>query len=356
MKKYISLIVCILAFYNLKLESKEYFILSIDGGGTRGVIPAALLKNLEEDINGRCAEVFDCISGTSTGSLIAAGLTIPDPRRPHYPKYKAKDLLEMYIEDIPNIFSNSFFYSLKTLWGWWGPKYQKDILENYVKEKLFDFKMKDSLTDLIITSFDLIREKGFYFENFKNVTSPLNNHYSMTEAVLASTAAPSYFSPEILKNSREKYALVDGGLFADDPSALTLRECIKYQNLKDTQIYILALGCGKTNPEKINIKKIEEWGLIEYLPEIVESLFDSLQITTNEELECLKKLINLKYIKIDINIPPEEAIIDITDKKVLNDLIEKANKSYKEDFKKSEDGQKLIYLLKERLKNKTTEN
>lgn len=352
MKNILFFLILFISFCNVKLNSKEYFILSIDGGGSRGVVPATILKNLENDIGGSCAEVFDCISGTSTGSMIAAALTMPDPKKMNYPKYKAEDILEIYLDDIPKIFANSIFYSIKTLWGWYGPKYQKDYLENYLNEKFKGYKMTESLTDLIITSYDLIREKGFYFENFKNLDKSINNDYSVIEAILASTSAPSYFSPEILKNNNGEYALVDGGMIADDPSALTLRECIKNINLKDTTVYILSLGCGTASPEKINVTQIEKWGLIEYLPEIIDSLFESIQVDSNEELECLKKLMNLNYIRVNINISQDEYVIDITDKKILYGLMDKAENFYINDFKKSKDGQNLIQLLKKRLKDK----
>lgn len=347
MKKTLFLLILLI---NTQLISKEYFILSIDGGGSRGVVPATILKNLENDIGGVCSEVFDCISGTSTGSLIAAALTMPDPKNHNQPLFLAKDVLEIYFNEIPNIFANSIFYSIKSLWGLYGPKYQKDYLEKYLIDTFKDYKMTDSLTDLIITSFDLIREKGFYFENFKNLNKSLNSDYTVVEAVLASTSAPSYFSPEIIKNNGVECALVDGGMIADDPSALSLRECIKNIDLTDTKVYVLSLGCGTASPEKINTTRVEKWGLIEYLPEIVDSLFDSIQVDTNEELECLKKLMNLNYIRVNINISSEENALDVTDKKVLKGLMEKAEKFYINDFKKSKEGQNLIQLLKEKLK------
>ncbi len=354
MKKSLLFLFFLIILYSSKLISNEYFILSIDGGGSRGVIPAAILKNLEADIGGRCAQAFDCISGTSTGSLIAAALAMPDPDNLFQSKYLAKDILDMYIEEIPNIFANSFYYSIKSLWGWFGPKYQKVYFENFLKDKFKEFKIKDSLTDLIITSFDLIRERGFYFENFKdldlpNLDFPLKNDYLVSDAILASTAAPSYFSPEIIKDDNTQYILIDGGMIANDPSALAIRECIKNKKFNNTKVYILSLGCGRVKSEKIDTKQIENWGLIEFLPELIESLFDSIQVDTIEELECLKKLMDLTYLRININIDPDENLIDITDKNVLKDLSDKAEYFYKNDFKNSKDGQNLIELLKRKI-------
>jgi len=352
MKRYHYFFLAFITFCSLKLSAKEYYILSIDGGGSKGVIPATILKNLEEDIGGACANVFDCISGTSTGSLIAAALTMPHPDKLNEPIYQAKDILNIYLEEVQNIFTTSFYYNLTTLWGWIGPKYQKECFKRLIIDSRFnDFKIKEALTDLIIPSFDLISETGFYFENFKHLEKSLNDDYTFSQAILASTAAPSYFSPEIIIDNDKKYVLIDGGVMVNHPTALTIRECIKNINLDDTKIYILSLGCGLAKPDEIDMKEIKNWGLIEFLPEIIDTFVDGMHTDSSEELECLKKLLDITYLRINIPLESEYKEPDITDKDILISLIESAEKCYVEEFKNSEEGKNFIALLKKRLAN-----
>ena len=66
-------------------------ILSIDGGGIRGIIPAIILSRIEEKTLKPIAELFDLIAGTSTGGLLALALTKPSPDS--IPQYSAKKLI-----------------------------------------------------------------------------------------------------------------------------------------------------------------------------------------------------------------------------------------------------------------------
>jgi patatin-like phospholipase/acyl hydrolase len=85
---------------------KMFRVLSIDGGGVRGIIPARILVEIEKRTNKPIAELFDFIVGNSTGGLIALGLTTPDAN--NKPKYTAKNLLDLYLEDSKAIYSSSF--------------------------------------------------------------------------------------------------------------------------------------------------------------------------------------------------------------------------------------------------------
>ena len=67
-------------------------------GGIRGIIPATVLTLLEEHLKCKCGQFFDCVSGTSTGGILAVGISKPDPENPFIPEFWAKDLLDLYLE------------------------------------------------------------------------------------------------------------------------------------------------------------------------------------------------------------------------------------------------------------------
>ena len=99
-------------------------ILSIDGGGMKGIIPATLLITLEEclkkhshDPEAKLADYFDLIAGTSTGGILAGLYLLPDPAAPHHPLFSAKEACSFYLSHGPEIFKKNFLHCLKALYG-----------------------------------------------------------------------------------------------------------------------------------------------------------------------------------------------------------------------------------------------
>jgi hypothetical protein len=108
-------------------------ILAIDGGGMRGIIPARLLAHLEERTGRRAAELFDLVAGTSTGGLLALGLSKPDPHHPARPHYRASEIVDFYRLSGRDIFRRSLLHFIRSLGSWLGPKYPPAGLERTPK-------------------------------------------------------------------------------------------------------------------------------------------------------------------------------------------------------------------------------
>ena len=113
----------------------KFRILCVDGGGIRGLIPALVIAELERRLQkeageqARASDYFHMLAGTSTGGLVALSLTAPDPDHPKRPAVSADQLARFYTEDGPGIFHRSLWQKLRTLWGWLGPKYTLDPLQ-----------------------------------------------------------------------------------------------------------------------------------------------------------------------------------------------------------------------------------
>src|SRR5262249_23295357 len=115
-------------------ERNPVRILSIDGGGIRGVIPALVLAELQTRVgNAPLLDPFDLVAGPSTGGLIALGLNVRGPDGK--PRYTAQDMVNLYTEDGPRIFSRSFWYRLTSLGGLRRPRYPVTGLEAVLREK-----------------------------------------------------------------------------------------------------------------------------------------------------------------------------------------------------------------------------
>ncbi|KAJ0754174.1 putative patatin-like phospholipase domain, Acyl transferase/acyl hydrolase/lysophospholipase [Helianthus annuus] len=153
---------------------KRITVLSIDGGGIRGVIPGVILEYLEsqlQELDGeeaRLADYFDVIAGTSTGGLVTAMLTAPDKN--DRPLYAAKDIVPFYLENTPKIFPQRrgpFAWIIGLFKALLGPKYNGKYLQNLVKSLLGTTKLNQTLTNVVIPTFDIQKMQPVIFSSFQ---------------------------------------------------------------------------------------------------------------------------------------------------------------------------------------------
>ena len=132
-------------------------VLSIDGGGIRGIIPVTILTHIEKKLGYPIAKCFDVITGTSTGGIIALALNVPDSNG--NPKFTAHELINLYKNDGDKIFEKSIWITITTFGGWTGPKYSAKNLELILNKYLQDTTLSQSLSDVVIPAFDLNKNK-----------------------------------------------------------------------------------------------------------------------------------------------------------------------------------------------------
>ena len=177
----------------------RFRILSVDGGGIRGLIPALVLAELESRVREATvdeelalSDCFHLLSGTSTGGLIALGLTVPNRSGRRGPKFTAEDLVRLYRDEGPRIFERSPWRRIFTLDGWIGPKYSSAALEEVAKERFGDVKLRRALREVVITSYDMKNREPHFFKRWRAAESADRNP-TMVAAALATAAAPTYF-------------------------------------------------------------------------------------------------------------------------------------------------------------------
>ncbi len=228
--------------------SNRLTILSIDGGGIRGVVPLYLLSKLEAELRIRLnksdffiSSCFDTLSGTSTGAIITAGLSVPNKKN-NQPLYDASFILHAYLNAGQKIFRASTWDSWKSLGGLASSKYSPVALEKYFEQFFKDHVMEDLLYNNMIVAYDLIERKPFLFTGGDLGAS----HFRIREALRASTSAPVYFQPANIKDLDGKtYNLIDGGVVANN-SALVLLQYLLSRHFitKQTELTWLSLGTG----------------------------------------------------------------------------------------------------------------
>ncbi|MDJ0736642.1 MAG: patatin-like phospholipase family protein [Nostocaceae cyanobacterium] len=130
---------------------KTIKILSIDGGGIRGIIPAVILSEIEEKTGKRIAELFDFIAGTSTGGILTLGLTKPDAQG--QPQYTANHLIKLYEIEGKKIFHRSDAITEK-MSPIWRRKFPSNGIEGVLQEYFGDTLLSQALKEVLITSYD----------------------------------------------------------------------------------------------------------------------------------------------------------------------------------------------------------
>jgi patatin-like phospholipase/acyl hydrolase len=203
-------------------------ILSIDGGGIKGVLPAAFLATIEDVTGERVLDHFDLITGTSTGGILALGLALDRP---------ASRLLELYTQHGARIFAqddgprSSIFSTAsrrcrdlyRSVRGLLGPKYEPDALRGVLEEEYGGARLGDCQTRVVIPAFDRQRRDLHVFKTAHHERLRSDWPQLAVDVALATAAAPTYFPEHSLGNG---ISLIDGGVWANNPVGLGVVEAI----------------------------------------------------------------------------------------------------------------------------------
>jgi patatin-like phospholipase/acyl hydrolase len=269
-------------------------VLSVDGGGIRGVIPAMVLADLEERTGRHTSELFDLIAGTSTGGIIALALTVPGADGK--PRWTAQDLVDLYLTEGPRIFHRTIGRIIVTGLGLLDEKYDANALEQALRTYLGEAMISEALTDVLITSYDLEHRQPFFFKTDRAKQKPQHD-WRMREAARATAAAPTYFEPEKLTAEGVTFALCDGGVFAANPAMCAYAEARRRH--ARAEIRLVSLGTGQlTRP--LHYEDVRDWGLIAWARPLFDVVFDGVSDATQYELEQLLPAADYTRFQIEL--------------------------------------------------------
>lgn len=270
-------------------NEKPVRILSIDGGGIRGIIPALVLSRLEAIAQKPVAQLFDLIAGTSTGGILALGLTLPARDNSSEPKYSASDLVSLYTEDGPEIFSRSLWRRAISVDGLTDQKFTSKGIEDTLKSRFQDTALRDALVPVLVTAYEIERRKPFLFRSLYAQNPPRPDEtfdFPMWQVARATSAAPTYFEPFLLKTQGpdESYALVDGGVYANNPGMCAWADARAQYPRRP--IVMLSLGTGElTRP--ILHDEAKDWGLAGWARPVLDVMFDGVSNVVDHQLQQL---------------------------------------------------------------------
>jgi predicted acylesterase/phospholipase RssA len=241
-------------------------VLTIEGGGVRGIIPTRLLAALESLAGAPIVELFDVLVGTSTGGMLALGLVTPG--EDGGPAYPAQTVGDIYTSHGPQIFpklTSSLPRSLQEARDWWSSassnaaifgfnpeagnaRYSPEGIAEAFLVYFGDHRLSEALVDVIVTSYDLQTKSPVLFRSRDAKLDP-ENDILMRDAARATSAAPTYFPPlEMSWEGVKNRLLVDGGVYAKNPAMIGYIEGVtraREQGLGDADVMVVSLGTGR---------------------------------------------------------------------------------------------------------------
>jgi patatin-like phospholipase/acyl hydrolase len=260
------------------LDAPTIKVLSVDGGGIRGIVPAVILSEIQKRLTRELSQTFDLIAGTSTGGIIALGLgTLCNNGKPYTPD----QLLKLYLQNGSAIFKKTWLTPVRQLLM---PKYSPDGLQVTLTRFFQATEFCTAQTPLLISSYNLQRQLPFFFKSHLIATRPDYN-WKVTDIARATSAAPTFFPPFHLTRGTDDYALVDGGIFVNNPSMAAYVEA-RLLYPEAARVVVVSVGTGDRQ-DAITYAQAHKWGLIGWAKQIVPVLMDSVSEAVDFELTTL---------------------------------------------------------------------
>lgn len=276
-------------------------ILSLDGGGIRGLIASTLLEQLEQTqilmtetmhLPGRTvkaevkkkrrtAKIFDLIAGTSTGGLLACALTVPKQNYPDYPAHSAGMISRRYEQYAETIFNGNFVR--RNIGSLWLGQYSRDGLDLAVNKILGETRLSQAVTRVMVPTWNLTAGREHFWKSWKSGVT-------MRDTAISTASAPTYFEPYEFQGAQ----YVDGGIFANNPTAFAIAEAQRLW--PNEEIAVLSIGTSGDVPAI----ELSSPGLIGWLKggNIVKVMLESGQLSHGTLAELMMSHQPSRYVRV----------------------------------------------------------
>lgn len=294
-----------------KKDLKKYRILSIDGGGMKGIFTAFALWKLEEDHGINLLDYFDMVVGTSTGALISAAILSGST---------GKEIYEMYLAKDNEIFANKNSIS-EQIKSTFFASYKNDGLANYLKKEIGEHTMeslyKKNKVDFAFFATNFTKAQPIVYGSPSLNKSPLiSTNSTLLNALLTTTAAPFFFEPLI--DEKTNNLIMDGGLWANNPSLAGINLALTGKGVKLEQIEILSFGQTFTSDLNYQISKGKEVLISPMKNQFIQLLLSVLTLNQNSQTFQVNSLLGSKVYRYQPEVDQKGVSIDKVTNKFVN--------------------------------------
>lgn len=326
--------------------TKKITILSIDGGGIRGILPGVILSYIEDRLRDkegdqvRLSDYFDLLAGTSTGGILTCMYITPgDDGRP---KFTAQNAVDLYLKNGAEIFAVPLGRKISNWFGLFEAKYPVSNLERILQTYLGDTKLSQALKPCMITAYEIFQRKTVFFNKIDTLKVKTCD-YLMRDIARSTSAAPTYFKPaEIYSTYGAPLFLIDGGMFANNPSMCAYAEArtLKFSKILDrtdkpdypnaTEMVMISIGTGSQG-EPYPYNKATKWGMVGWLRPLIDILMSGNSETVHYELDQMFEATDpanrVNYFRLEPTVETAKNAMDLATPENMHEL-EEAGKTF----------------------------
>ncbi len=306
---------------SLGSKRKNIRILSIDGGGIRGVVPAGVLAEIERRTAKPVSALFDLLAGTSTGGILALAMARPAAGTNHA-AHRASDMVEFYEQLGPAIFGKPLLHVLGSGDGLIRSKYSDGPIEDALQRFFGNTQLSEALASVFVPSYELIQQTPFFFRSARAKQDPKFD-YPMRTVARSTSAAPTYFPPERISmpGTNQNYVMIDGGVFANNPTACALVEArVQFPQAVDFTVVSLGTGSFKEPPL---MTTPENWGIAQWARPLLNTVLDGVDSTVDYQMSQLLEAREdgtARYYRLQPALTSSNQTMDNADPEALNEL------------------------------------
>lgn len=302
--------------YTYTQPMKTFRILSLDGGGLRGIFTCHVLNKLSYYLGEPLSSKFDLVIGTSTGSIIGGMISSNIPTSKILTLYKTL-AKEVFVED-----SNLVNRCLRRIGL--RPKYDIDKLENLILNKVGSHTLNELSSKYSAIAYDVKHDRPFFFKSWDKDMGSIR----LCDVMCMSSACPTIFSGREFIYKGVQHLMVDGGLGVCNPIMIGITQGLKL-GYSLNNIQIISIGTGE-EPYEFTLKDITEWGTLQWATKMTNILFsanDEVQTSVAKEIldsdNVFRFQVNLKNNPTGVVCPSSLAS---NDSQVINSFIKLGSK------------------------------
>ncbi len=280
-------------------------ILALSGGGIKGIFQATFLNLLEERYEFPLYDVFDLVAGTSTGSIVGAALACG---------IRMEKVVDLYKKDGNAIFRGKHLKYIRHSW------YSSENLQKKLSLTFGNTCLNEAKTKLLIPSTSL--------ENYKHNIFTQDSNTSMVDALMSSAAAPFYFDAYRASSNVDHYFL-DGGLWANNPTLLSVLYCVNELDIPVDRIRVLSLGtqCIPPGEQARQYNSLRTFNPSK-IKNVISAMFNSSESFSKEYSEDLIHSKNIIHINPSDSVRSEIELDEVS--KAIDELPGIADTVFKE--------------------------